>query len=104
MLPSVSHSSGRRRNHEPRQTPCWQERLAMAPSVAPSFLPSSPAQGVLERFPLLVPTSVLSLRPLFQRIALGFDARRSLLMLPFGLLQGGLRLVDHALTPFTLLL
>src|SRR5215468_3335084 len=68
------------------------------------LLVSRPAQSNIELLPLLFPTSLLGLRPFFERVAFVFDGRCPPVVLPFGFFDSSLRLGNCLLAALPLLL
>ena len=68
-----------------------------------SLTPRAPQRG-FQSLLLLIPAGVFGLRSLLESLHLGLDGRGPLRVLPLGLVQRRLRLVDGLLPAFTLLL
>lgn len=67
-------------------------------------LASCALQRLIQPLPLLYPAGIFGLRSLLDSVRLGLDGSSSVLMLPFGLVQRRLRLVDGLLPVFALFL
>ena len=93
-------SRGRQKIFEPVGSP-WPP---LRPSALPLGLVLRPAQSVLQLFLFLFPSRVLGLRFLFEGVAFALDRRHPLVVLPFGLIEGCLSLVDGPLAALAFLL
>ena len=75
----------------------------MGPRALLALVPRAPQRG-FQSFLLLVPADIVGLRSLLESIRLDLDGRGPLSLLPLGLVQRRLRLVDGLLPVFALFL